>query len=133
LSCFRGCHHSVFLFNDYNSHHFIPHFVATLALGLQPRQGLVKVWAKYEVRESHFMLLGVQESVREWTLTLWCVFHSCFRKLLTRVITLLWISSQSKVYRQSYGPPKLWESQLWEYRDSHLGVPGQNDIWVLVP
>jgi hypothetical protein len=28
---------------------------------------------------------------------------------------------------------KLWESQLWEFRDSHLRVFGQNDIWVLVP
>ncbi len=34
---------------------------------------------------------------------------------------------------QSYGPPKLRESQLWEFWDSHLGVSGQNDIWVLVP
>jgi len=44
--------------------------VATLALGLRPRQGLAKVWAKYEAQKSHFMLLGVQESVREWTFTL---------------------------------------------------------------
>jgi hypothetical protein len=29
--------------------------------------------------------------------------------------------------------PKLGKSQLWEFRNSHLGVPGQNDIWVLVP
>jgi hypothetical protein len=25
---------------------------------------------------------------------------------------------------------KSWESELWEFRESHLGVPGQNDIWV---
>jgi hypothetical protein len=43
--------------------------VATLALGSWPRQGLVKVWAKYEAQESHFMLPRVQENVREWTLT----------------------------------------------------------------
>ncbi len=30
------------------------------------------------------------------------------------------------------GPPKSWESQFWEFRDSHLGVSWQNDIWVLV-
>jgi hypothetical protein len=30
------------------------------------------------------------------------------------------------------GPPKLQKSQLWEFRDSHLVVLGQNDIWVLV-
>jgi len=41
-----------------------------LALGSRPRQGLAKVWAKYEAWESHFMLMGVQECVREWTLTL---------------------------------------------------------------
>jgi hypothetical protein len=39
--------------------------VTTLALGLRSRQGLAKVWVKNEVRESHFMLLGVWESVRE--------------------------------------------------------------------
>jgi hypothetical protein len=43
--------------------------VVTLALGLWPKQGLAKVRAKYEARESHFMFLGVQKSVREWTLT----------------------------------------------------------------
>jgi hypothetical protein len=45
-------------------------FVATLALGLQPRQGLVKVQAKNVAWESHFMFLGVWESVKEWSFTL---------------------------------------------------------------
>jgi hypothetical protein len=35
-------------------------------------------------------------------------------------------------FTQNYGPPKLQESQLWEFRDSHLEILGQNDIWVLV-
>jgi hypothetical protein len=39
--------------------------VATLALGSQPRQGLVKVRAKCEARESHFMVSEVLENVRE--------------------------------------------------------------------
>ncbi len=39
--------------------------VTTLALGLRPRQGLVKVRAKSEVQELHFMLPEVWESVRE--------------------------------------------------------------------
>jgi hypothetical protein len=26
---------------------------------------------------------------------------------------------------QSYAPPKSQKSQLWEFRDSHLGVSGQ--------
>ncbi len=39
--------------------------VTTLALGLQPRQRLVRVWAKKEAQESHFMLPRVQKSVRE--------------------------------------------------------------------
>jgi len=33
-------------------------FVTTLALGLRLKQGLVKVWAKYKARESHFMFPG---------------------------------------------------------------------------
>jgi hypothetical protein len=41
--------------------------VVTLALGSRPRQGLVKMRAKCEARESHFIFLGVCESVREWT------------------------------------------------------------------
>jgi len=44
--------------------------VATLILGSWPRQGLAKVQAKSEAWKSHFMLLGVWESVREWTSTL---------------------------------------------------------------
>jgi hypothetical protein len=39
--------------------------VTTLALGLRPMQGLVKVWAKREAQESHLMLLRVQKSLRE--------------------------------------------------------------------
>jgi hypothetical protein len=39
--------------------------VATLVLGSQPRQGLRKVRVKNETQESHFMFLGVEESVRE--------------------------------------------------------------------
>jgi hypothetical protein len=40
-------------------------FVRTLALGSQPRQRLVKVRAKSEAQESHFMLLGMCENVRK--------------------------------------------------------------------
>ncbi len=50
----------------------------------------------------------------------------------TNATTLLQTSFQLEVYTQSYGPPKSWESQLWEFQDSHLGIPEQNDIWVLV-
>ncbi len=44
--------------------------VATLTLCSRPRLGFARVWDKREVWESHFMLPGVQKSVREWTLTL---------------------------------------------------------------
>jgi len=39
--------------------------VAPLTLGLRSKQGLVKVRAKIEAWESHFMLSRVWESVRE--------------------------------------------------------------------
>jgi lipopolysaccharide export LptBFGC system permease protein LptF len=39
--------------------------ISTLALGSRLKQGLAKVWAKNEAQKSHFMLLGVWESVRE--------------------------------------------------------------------
>jgi hypothetical protein len=38
-----------------------------------------------------------------------------------------------RFYTQSYGPPKLWKTQFREFRNSNLGIPRQNDIWVLVP
>jgi hypothetical protein len=34
--------------------------VATLALGLRPRQGVARLWAKGETQESHHMLSKVQ-------------------------------------------------------------------------
>jgi hypothetical protein len=39
--------------------------------------------------------------------------------------TFLYTSSQSEVFRESYGPPKSQKSQVWEFRNSHLGVSGQ--------
>jgi hypothetical protein len=39
--------------------------VVTLALGSRPKQGVTRLWAKKEARESCHMLLGVQKSVRE--------------------------------------------------------------------
>jgi len=50
-------------------------------------------------------------------------------KLSTRAITLLQTSYQSKVYTQSYGAPKSWESQPWQ----KMGVLGQNAIWMWAP
>ncbi len=39
--------------------------VITLALGSQPRQGLVRLWAKKEAQESHFALPKVQKNMRQ--------------------------------------------------------------------
>jgi hypothetical protein len=39
--------------------------ITTLALGSRPRQRLTEVRAKSEIQESHFMLPGMQKSVRE--------------------------------------------------------------------
>jgi hypothetical protein len=55
---------------DWDYIHIFALFIATLALGSQPRQRLAQVWAKSETRESHFMLLRMWDSVREWTPTL---------------------------------------------------------------
>jgi hypothetical protein len=43
--------------------------VTTLTLGSQPRQGLARLWAKKETKNSHLMLPWMQKSVKEWTLT----------------------------------------------------------------
>ncbi len=45
-ACFKTCYKHILI-------------IATLALGLQPKQRFAKVWAKNEARESHFMLLGL--------------------------------------------------------------------------
>ncbi len=53
-------------------------------------------------------------------------------KFSTRLTTLLETSLQSEVCTKSYGAPKSQEYQFWEFWNSHLGVPRQNDIWMLV-
>jgi hypothetical protein len=53
--------------------HFIWHFKWNCRnpnLGLKPKARACKSAGQEEARESHFSLLGVQKSVREWTLTL---------------------------------------------------------------
>ncbi len=44
---------------------FSTHIVATLILGLRPKQGVARLWAKRKTWESHHMLPGVPKSVRE--------------------------------------------------------------------
>jgi len=44
-------------------------------------------------------------------------------KLSMRATTLIQTSPQSEVCTQSYGTPKLQESQFWEFQDSQ-----QNDF-----
>ncbi len=53
-------------------------------------------------------------------------------KFSTRAKTLLETLFQLEACTQSYGPPKLKESQFREFQGSNLGVLRQNDIWVLV-
>jgi hypothetical protein len=52
-------------------------------------------------------------------------------KILTGVTTLLETLSQLEVYTQSYGPPKVAGIPIMGILDSHLGIPRQNDIWVV--
>jgi hypothetical protein len=50
-----------------------------------------------------------------------------------RAKTFLLTSSRLEDCKRNHGVPKLQESQFREFRDSNLGVIGQNDIWVLAP
>ncbi len=54
-------------------------------------------------------------------------------KLSMKATTLLWTSTQSEVYTQSYWITKSRESRFWEFQNSHLKVMGQNDLWMLTP
>jgi hypothetical protein len=184
---------------------FFWNVVTTLALNLQPRQRLTRVWAKNKV-ESHIscsreckklwgnepshsqvssyfgswtlnrfsnfqkMITGVKTHWIEafhislessWNVNVWngsydlvghlkhklwskegsgiVLISLCaggvrhiVEKLSTRDIILLQTSYWSEVWKQNYGPPKSCEFQLWEFRDSQLGVLGQNAIWMLV-
>jgi hypothetical protein len=97
--------------------------VATLALSLWPRQGFARVRAKRETLSIWLSTTKSQKSV--WFPCLWHIVGN----FSTRAITLLQTSFQSEVCTQSYGPPKWGKPQLW---DSHLGVPKQNDISMMV-
>jgi hypothetical protein len=41
-----------------------------------------------------------------------------------------WLHFNRKFEHKVMGPQKVQESQFWEFQDSHLGVPGQNAIWM---
>jgi hypothetical protein len=49
----------------------------------------------------------------------WWGLQLCFRPHLNQ-----------RFAHKVYGAPKWQESQLWEFRDSHLGDLGQNVIWM---
>jgi hypothetical protein len=73
--------------------------------------------------------IGLRSSLYHWK-----VFGTQMSKMGLHDLegyTLLQTSYRSEVCRRSYGLPKLRESQFWEFRDSNLGVLGQNDIWML--
>jgi len=72
-------------------------YVITLALGLRPKQRFAKVQAKSACGVPHII-----------------------ENFLTRVKTLLQTSPQLEVCTRSYGPPKLHESQFWEFWDSQV-------------
>jgi hypothetical protein len=66
------CHHWMALsctINMLNSSVLRSEFaiVTTLNLGLQPRQGLARLWAKKEAKKSHLMLPRVQKNVKSET------------------------------------------------------------------
>jgi len=48
-------------------------------------------------------------------------------KLSMRATTLPLTAPRSEVYSQSYGDPKLQESPLAQFQDSHAGVPGEKN------
>jgi len=63
-----------------------------------------------------------------------CRWHATYRwKDLDEGYNFALDLTSIRGFHTSYGPPKLWESQFWVFQDSNLGVPRQNDIWVLVP
>ncbi len=62
-------------------------------------------------------------------------FKLCFRPHLNRRFAhkVMRLQSHGSPNFGNFETPKSRESQFWEFWDSHLGVLGKNDIWVLVP
>jgi hypothetical protein len=86
-----------------------------------------KLWTKERLKVKLAIWLLTSKSQESTQFP--CVPH-IVGKLSMRATTLLWTSSQLEVCTQSYGAPKLRKSQLWKFWDSHLGIPGQNAIWM---
>jgi hypothetical protein len=125
----------------------LSHIVTTLTLGLWPRQGLAKVQGKGEDQKSHFHAPrsvgeceGMNPHIPKWTPTSNCQFDSQPLKVgnCPNLFTFKWratyhwraldggttffkISPQSEVFTIRYGPPKLRESQFWQFWNSQLG------------
>jgi hypothetical protein len=124
-------------------------------LGSQPRQGLVKVWAKSEAQKSHFMLPKVLENVREWTFTLpselplwnlesrwtpkslesnfkgqnpldWRVPY-IIKNLLERKCLKWTYMTHLDISNTSYGQKKGWESN-WQFDSRPLKVKNLPDF-----
>jgi hypothetical protein len=95
------------------------HLCHNFSLGLVINAKACKGAGQELTWESHLMLSGMQKSVREWTPTLPNELPLWFKPHLNRRHT------------QKYGPPKLREFLFKEFRNSNLGVLGQNDIWLL--
>jgi hypothetical protein len=130
--------------------------VAALALGLRPMQGRMPRGKP----ETHISCSQECGRVCEWTLTLPSEFpfweleswwspesskSDCrsqnpsdwkvpyiIRKILECKCLKWACMTHLDIWNTSYGPTKSRESQFWEFQDSHLGVLGQNSIWMLV-
>jgi hypothetical protein len=66
-----------------------------------------------------------------WRALLWHATHCC--KVLDKGYKFALDLISIRGLHTKLWAPKSRKSQLWEFRDSHLGVMGQNVIWVLVP
>ncbi len=77
-------------------------------------------------RESNWQFDSWPEKVGNWLDLFGCRQRATYRgKLSMRATTLLEITLRSEVCLQSYGAPKLWESRLAGFPDSHSGVLGE--------
>jgi hypothetical protein len=130
--------------------------VATLTLGSRPRQGFVRGRDKRETQEAHLILLGVQESVREWTFTLprqlplgeleswrtpessgsdykgqnpsvWKVFNIIGKLLKFKCLKWAHITHLD-IWNTSYGQKKGWESN-WQFDSRPLKFRNQPNFF----
>jgi hypothetical protein len=91
---------------------------------LWPKEGPLSIWLMTIKSQKLLRFFSMQVACNIPLENSWWGIQFCVRPHLH------WRSAHKVMDPKVAGVPT--KSQLWEFQDFHLGVSGQNDIWVLV-